>query len=306
MPELCEVALMAQYLFKKLKNKYITDINIIAGKYKRKPMDNINLLQNTKNKVISIDSKGKFMWFELKDEKNDPIYVMFWFGLTGEWSFFTGKNDRIIFNVESKEGKKYNLYFSDQRNFGTIQITKDKNILDTKINSLAPDLLKTSFTVPQFSLWYHNYLDSYPKRHNMTLVDLLMRQDNGDGIVSGIGNYLSAEILYRAKLSPHRKINSLSNHEINELGKTIKYIVKQCYISNKTGYMKTFGNFIDEHKQGVKDGTYPDYHSDIQNPDDFEFLVYKKKFDKLNNPVTPEVIIKSPKRTTYWVPAIQK
>lgn len=303
MPELCEITLSAQYLLTKLKNKFITDIDIIGGKYKKNPLNNIHLLKNTKNKIINIESKGKFMWFELLNSDNEIIYIMCWFGLTGSFSFFSGLSDRVSFDIESKDGKKYNLYFSDQRNFGSIQFTNERSVLDVKLNSLAPDLLKCNFSIPQFSLWYHDYINSYPKRHKMKLVDLLMRQNIGDGIVSGIGNYLSVEILYRAKLSPHRYISSLSDTEINELALQIKYVIKQCYMSNKTEYMANIINFIDQHNEKIKKGIYPDYHSDIQDQVDFEFMVYRKKFDKFKNPVISDEIIKG--RTTYWVPNIQ-
>ena len=42
------------------------------------------------------------------------------------------------------------------------------------------------------------------------LVKVLMDQQ---ALVSGIGNYLVAEILYDAKLNPHRELDKLSNKE---------------------------------------------------------------------------------------------
>ena len=36
MPEICEIVITSQYLISKLKNRYITGIHIVAGKYTKK------------------------------------------------------------------------------------------------------------------------------------------------------------------------------------------------------------------------------------------------------------------------------
>lgn len=297
MPEICEVALTGQYLMTKLKNQYITNIKVISGKYKRNKLVGIDHLMNKKNKIINVDTKGKFLWFELKDENNNDVYIMNWFGMTGEWSFENSSSARIEFTIDYKT----NLYFIDQRNFGIMQITTNKKVLDDKLNSLAPDLLKSNFTVDEFHKWFTDYLIKFPKRKNMNIISLLLRQDVNDGIASGIGNYLSSEILYRARISPHTLIGDMTNYQIKKLANTIKMVMKMCYLTNKTGYMELFEDFVDDHMEKVKSGVYPDYHPDIPINDvpDFEFLVYKLKEDKQGRKVIAEHIV--PQRTTYWV-----
>ena len=54
-----------------------------------------------------------------------------------------------------------------------------------------------------------------------------MDQTTRGGILSGIGNYLAAEILYAAKLSPKRKLSSLDDIDIKKLTKAIKIIIKK-------------------------------------------------------------------------------
>jgi len=201
MPEICEVALTAQYLTTKLKNRYITGIHIVAGKYTHQALPGKDLIPKYQPlKVIKIDSKGKFMWMELKNLDNVEIYILNNFGLTGEWSFYDDKSDRVIFDVETHpnepHNKKYKLHYADARNFGLLQITDDRKVLDNKINKLAPDILKTSFSVKDFIGWVHNYLKKSPKRKDVPIVKALLQQDLKTGIVSGIGNYLSSEILY--------------------------------------------------------------------------------------------------------------
>lgn len=303
MPEICEIVLIAQYLTTKIINDVITDIEISSGKYTHKQLDGLNFLKNNKNTIISINTKGKFLWFELRNENNEILYIMNWFGLTGEWSFKPGNNDRIILHLTNNE----KLYFSDPRNFGIIQITNDISVLNNKLNSLANDLLKTNFTNKQYLKWFRDFLTEYPKYKNIPIVAFLLEQNKNKTIGSGIGNYLSAEILYRAKISPYRPLDTLSDDDIFVLADTIKFVLKMCYMTNKTGYMVKLGDFVDEHKQLVLNGVFPDYHPEIKIKDlpSFDFFVYRKKTDPLGNKVLADEI-KGTGRTTYWVKEIQK
>ena len=131
-------------------------------------------------------------------------------------------------------------------------------------------------------------------------------QDNDKGIGSGIGNYLSAEIMYNAKLSPHRTIGSLTDSEINSLCNSIKYIMKLSYYNNKTGYMSNFGKFTEVHRKGIDDGRFPNFHDSIKfkEGDEFEFKVYRMKTDSHGNEIIADSSINND-RTSWWVPNVQ-
>ena len=310
MPEVCEVALTAQYLLTKLKGRYITALKVVGGKYMRLPLPGLDLIsQNSLPlEIINIHTKGKFMWFELLGN-DQRLFIFNHFGMTGEWSFKKDSNDRIILDIETDPNnvinKKYKLHFADQRNFGKFEISDDEKRLQEKIQSLAPDILKTNFTSDQFLSWIKKYIEKSNKRSKVPIVKVLMRQNIDDGICSGIGNYLSSEILYRAKISPFRQIGSLSEDEIKVLAFTIKRVVKLCYISNITGYMTKLSHFVEKHKEKVDSGIFPNYHPDIklESGETFKFLVYRRKEDDFGNPVKVDVIIKP--RSTYWVPNVQ-
>lgn len=311
MPEVCEVILTSQYLTTKLKNRYITGIHIVAGKYKRFPLLDKELIAKHKPlKIIKINSKGKFMWFELEDQNQKDIYILNNFGLTGEWSFHNDKSDRVLFDIETHpndpdKNNKYTLHYADARNFGLLQITDNHKTLDNKINKLAPDVLKSNFTTNDFIGWVHDYLKKSNKRNDVPIVRALLRQDKKDGIVSGIGNYLSSEILYRAKISPHTPVGNLTDNDLENLANAIKKVIKLCYMSNMTGYMKKLTDFVEKHKEKVKNGIFPDFHSDVQlAPNEtFKYMVYGRNEDDLGNVVKKDIIEST--RTTYWVPNIQ-
>jgi formamidopyrimidine-DNA glycosylase len=314
MPEGPEVTILSQYLLTKLEGRIIEKMEILSGKYSNNKMDNHDLLDGSNEyQVESIDSKGKLMWMTLKNIKtNEKIYLTSHLGLTGFWGFSEGKNDRLKFTIKDKDKdnkKKYFLYYEDDRNFGNIEIYKyqEKKDLDKKIDDLAIDALKGEYDIDDFVKVYNAFLTKSKKRKEQNITLVLMKQKKSDGIVSGIGNYLVAEILYEAKISPFRTAGSLSDDEIRNLGKAIQYLTKLSYYDNTTGYMTHFDDFIDVHKERIKKSIYPDFHKHIKikKGEKFEFKVYRQKKDPDGNPVEADKSIQKT-RSTYYVPNVQK
>jgi formamidopyrimidine-DNA glycosylase len=313
MPEGPEVTILGQYLFTKLEDCVIIKMEILSGKYFKNPK---NLMNNYdyfdgKNKYLikNIDTKGKLMWFTLEDEiTKQELYFTSHLGLTGFWSFNEGKNDRIKFHIkDNNKNKTYYLYFEDNSNFGNIEIYDDKKKLDEKIYELAPDSLKYNYSISDFYNLYKDFLLKSKKRADQNITLVLMKQKQKEGIVSGIGNYLVAEILYESKISPFRTVGSLTDDEIKNLGKAIQYLTKLSYYNNKTGYMTHFDDFIDVHKERIDKGFYPDYHNSVKfkKNEKFEFKVYRQNKDPDGNKVEVDKSIQKT-RSTYYSPQIQK
>ncbi len=282
MPEVCEVALTAEILLKYLKNKILISLDFVSGRFARNaPVGFEDFNKALPLEVVDINSKGKFLWFDLVDPHDKKLHWYIWntLGLTGMWSFFEPKYERAIMAFK---GNKV-VYFSDMLNFGTFKFSSDINKLDAKIEKLTPDFLKDSFDLSSITS-YHE-----------PVIKILMDQKK---VGSGLGNYLATEVLYRAKISPHRLGNKLSKEDINHLVYWIKYMTKLCYKNNHIGYMinlESEANKIPRH----------DYHPEIKLKEkEFEFQIYKQKTDPLGNEVKADKIIR--KRTTYWVPAVQK
>lgn len=303
MPELTEVLVTSHFLLTKIKNRYIDKIEILGGRYTHQDIEGLDAFKkHLPAKIKNINTKGKFLWFELENNLKEPIYLMCNFGLTGEWTFEKKQSARIKFKIINKNSdKKYNLYFIDQRNFGIIGFTNDRSVLEGRLNKLARDYIKDPFTNEEF----YNSIKNFKKKDKI-LVKFLMDQNVGETIGSGIGNYIAAESMYEAKLSPYRTIGSLTKKEIENLNESIKKVIKIGYISNKVGYMERLEDYIDKHEEQVREGKFPNYLPEIKikKGEEFEFKVYQQKEDKLGNPVKADKII--PGRTTYWVPKIQK
>lgn len=314
MPEVVEVCLTSLWLNSKLHGTKLKQINVIGGRYSRHPLKGHNYIEKYSPFTIDrIDSKGKFLWFELTGNNGDKYYILNRFGLEGEWEFSKSTHSGLEFVIDDTE-----LYFTDPRNFGTVEIVDDKSKLKKELSKLGPDFLKTPFTNDEFYTRIKNYItngtDKIVKaRGDKEIVKILMDQTDKTGLGSGLGNYLSVEALYRAKISPYKKIIDIyQNKQLSyRLAESIKYVVKLSFVDANIGYLEhldeSMASFIKQIRADIKDNKNSEfnYHQDVvfNETDKFSFKVYRKKTDPNGNPVQGDKII--PGRTTYWVPAVQ-
>lgn len=282
MPEVAEIALTSEILLKYFKNKILESLHFVEGRFsKNSPPGFDDFNKALPLKVKNISSKGKFLWWDLVeiDNENNHWYIWNTFGLSGMWSLFEPKYNKAELTFNNNKV----AYFSDLRNFGTFKFSNSYDLLEKKLKSLAPDFLKEDFDIYKIN------------KYNIPIVKILMDQKK---VGSGLGNYLVAEILYRAKISPHRNGKEINDDELENLEYWIKYMVKLAYTDNHIGYMVNLENESEFIKR-------KNYHDDIiLKKKEFEFQVYRKKFDPKGNPVKADNIIKG--RTTYWVPDVQK
>ena len=280
MPEGPEVKIMTQGLQKNLQGKTLNAIVILGGRYLKKSPDNFlefNKLLPTK--ILEIGCKGKFIWFKFKDDWTMWCTL----GMTGGWKINKEKHSHIEFNITHQTDKDiqvsnyetFSIWFTDMRNFGTIKFSNSQKEFQKKLKSIGPDILSDdSFTVEQF-------IKIIRKHNKHSLPKVLMNQC----IVSGIGNYLKAEALYDAKISPHRKLEDITDEELTSLFTSIRTII--------TNSFKARGATIKN-------------YSDINNNKGqyiFEFQVYNQKKDKNGYKVIKELT--NDKRQTHWVKEVQ-
>jgi formamidopyrimidine-DNA glycosylase len=125
-----------------------------------------------------------------------------------------------------------------------------------------------------------------PKNLNKPIGNVLMDQK----VISGIGNYLRADILWLSKISPFRKVKDLTDKEIERL--------------YKNSILLTWGEY--DKKYAMEKGLIK--KSD-KLPDDYkrEFFVYFHDTDIYGNPVIREELYEgSQQRFIYWVKKVQK
>ena len=313
MPEVVEVTLTSLFLNHKLKNKILTGVEILGGRYSRHPLLGLPILQiNVPLTIKKICSWGKFMWFEGVSSKK-RIYIMNTYGLEGMWGFTKQKHSNILFKLKHPTKQKtYNLYFTDSRNFGTLEITTVKKDLSEKLLGLGQDLLREDFSDEEFFDRVEKLCEKKTVA-NKEIYKILMDQTSSTGLGAGIGNYLVSNILYTAGMSPHKKLKELcgNKNQCSKLSVAIRYELKLAYLTEDIGYMEHIDRKIDKFVKKLRDSIkanknhkynfHPDTH--LGNAK-FKFYVYRQKTDPDGHPVKGDEIIK--KRTSYWSPAVQK
>jgi formamidopyrimidine-DNA glycosylase len=299
MPEINEVRHYADFIKSKLKNKNITQVNIINGRYKKHgPFKNYShLINHLPLKVLDIKTKGKFMF--IKFDHN--IYLFVTLGLSGGWIFKTNtdkvehptlleylKKDNIDsymntslkhLNIEFKSSHG-SLYFYDTLSFGTLKVVDNEKELEKKLKSVGPDIMDESTDFKLFQ-------DAITKSKNQKKVIGIVLMDQKT--ISGCGNYLRADILWLSKISPFRKVNKLSDEDLKKIFHNAKVLTWGQYNKKEAIKKKILTS---------KDKLPADYKRD--------FFVYYEDEDIHGNKVTKEELYEgSQKRFIYWVKNIQ-
>lgn len=301
MPEIVEVRKTKDFLKKIMKNKYITSINILKGRYKtHKPFElYYKIRNNLPLKVLDIKTKGKFMYFILEHD----FYIFSTLGLRGGWTYKLNNNYKFPklldyiskenyekyhkvsknnLNVEFKlKGSNKIVYYYDSLSFGTLKVIDNKKDLEKKLNTIGPDIMDDSTSLDVF-------IKQITKKTNLNkyIGNVIVNQK----IISGIGNYLRSDILWLSRISPFRKVKDLSNKELDTIYNNSKKL--------------TWGEY--DLKKGFKNKIIQ--KKDIF-PRDFNrnFFVYMCKKDIYDNPVLVENLYEgSVKRKIYYCPKYQK
>jgi formamidopyrimidine-DNA glycosylase len=268
MPEGPEVLTIVTQLKPQLLDKVIVDAQIVSGRYVRHGEPEGWTVLKAQPKIVDLNCKGKFIWFTLEND----WYLFNTLGMTGSWGVFEGDeqraHERVRFQLTDGE-----LSFMDVRNFGTLKFVRGKSSLDKKLTELGWDPLGTSCP-PQTR---QNVMES-----DRTLAEILMDQK----VFAGVGNYVKAESLYRAKLSPWRKGVSISSEEFTDLCDQICDVMRESFVAR--------GTTIRDYRDAMGEG------GSFQN----QLRVYGKTVDPAGNVIKRETTPDG--RTTFWVPTYQK
>lgn len=267
MPEGPEVRRMAMNLAERIEGKVLESAEITGGKWIKNPQPNISDFQKSlPSKITRIDVKGKSIQMYL--ENGWTIWNTL--GMSGGWRDLKGKHSH--FKLKTSEGRE--VWFEDIRRFGNIFFIDKKEELERRLNSIGPDLLGEEVPVEKFS-------SVIKKNGKKAISKVLMDQK----LLSGIGNYIKAEVLYRSRISPWRTCSSLTDQEIKSLH---EYSIKIIRKSFEQG--------------GATLATYTDMNGN-KGEFVFSFHVYRKDKCPLGYTVKRETTPDG--RTTHWVPEVQ-
>jgi len=229
MPEGPECKHYSECLNKIMQERHLTAINFVAGRYQRSSPSGFTSVKFPLL-VKSVKVWGKFLFFETGQlNKVDNYYIWNTLGMSGQWSLQQNSDTRAIITIDNSD----KVFYNDRRNFGTFHFHKTYSETAKKIDGLGYDLLNQ--TVVDFGVNPGFVIFEKKKNQEKTLAEILMSQTD----YAGIGNYLKAEILYHAKLSPHRLGKSLTVDEIIQLDKSIIEVMIESY----KGKTKSFNHY---------------------------------------------------------------
>ena len=195
--------------------------------------------------------------------------------MSGWWNFNDGeKHNNLSFFLNNET-----VHFNDVRNFGTF-IFCDKESLEKKITKFGADILIEDKTKDNGYPLFRKKIEK--KRSDTFIATALLDQ----GIAAGCGNYIRAEVLYLAKISPFRKLEDLSEDEIELIWNLLQQVGYNYYnkkLGKKLGIIDGKFKFADNYKR--------------------QFLVYTQDKDVKGNKIVREKI---KDRSIHYVPKIQK
>jgi formamidopyrimidine-DNA glycosylase len=163
-------------------------------------------------RVLKVHRKGKQLWMQL-DERPFPL---FHFGMTGSFQIYRNAVDRPRFwKVELVMDDGVRLAMPDARRFGRIRL-QDEPEHEAPLKDLGADPLLSPLSVVQTA-------DLLRRRHAPVKAALLDQR-----LFAGVGNWIADEVLYQARIRPHRPASSLSPAEVRRLRSCLLSILRRA------------------------------------------------------------------------------
>lgn len=249
--EIPEVKLQVEYLKRVLVNKVITNwVCIVEDSLQS---DDFEAFYDALPLIVEdVEHKGKLIYITCFSEYR-RFYILQTGGL---WKESPDVGTRWYMELNGKK-----VWFSGEPGYGAIFFTEDETVLNKALEGLGPDVMDENFSLKVWKSLVCMYKD---KRISSFLTT--------QKIVSGLGNYLKSEALYYSKISPLRKVSTLTEREIEKLYEGIRVLSRLSYV-HKGLYTDSYG----------KKGFF-----------EFHLKVYGKPWAKKD------------KRDTYWNPKEQK
>ena len=266
MPEGPEVKTLVDQLQGAVGSRLL-DVRFVSGRYVRhskpsgfddfaKTMTPLNK-DNTADNVDIIqewNTKGKFIYILLNDGAKAPSNnntnadfqrsIWITLGMSGrflnqEKHEVDPRHARWYLSLLMKEGIERKIYYHDMRNFGTVKFCLSREALTTKLNSLGLDILDRKTTEDDFVQLVTK------QKSQLNICRFLMNQSK----LSGVGNYILSECLYRAGIDPFASLSEIDKEQQRRLFREIQSVAFESYEAQ--GLSRRGGSYRDvEGKRG--------------------------------------------------------
>jgi formamidopyrimidine-DNA glycosylase len=243
MPELPEVETTVRDLKKTVLGRIFFDVWTDAKKMIKRPKRFEDFKKELIGKeILDVKRRGKNILFFLSSEKILLVHqkltghLLFgkWKKVKKEWiSEIEGplKGDpmnkflHLIFFF--KDG--WQLALSDLRKFAKVEIlTKEE--LEKEMEKLGPEPLDKDFTFEKFKerILKKTTTRPPPSRQRRAPKGKIKQVLMDQGVIAGIGNIYSDEILWKAKIHPFKKVEKLNEEELKRIYKAMREILPKA------------------------------------------------------------------------------
>jgi len=211
MPELPEVETIRRTLAQHINNLKIKDVKLIWSSAVSGWEDQPFEVLVTGRKIKTIDRRGKYLLIRLDGDLTLIAHMR----MTGRLNYYTEKQEpekhtHVVFSLDKGE-----VHFSDVRKFGRIQaIPTSLCFSGSSLCKLGPEPLDLEFTPEVLK-------KRFGKKKLLVKAALLDQH-----VLAGLGNIYVDESLFRAGISPERRVDTLSEKEISELHQAIQSVLK--------------------------------------------------------------------------------
>ncbi len=219
MPELPEVETIKNELLPVLVGKRFTGVTIFDAKVVRQPSVEEFCQKLVGQKIEDIQRRGKYLIFPLSGGESLVLHLK----MAGALLLTSNQPMsylRALFEFENNT----QLFLIDRRRMAAMWLTMNANSVVPK---LGPEPLTQDFI-------YETFLSRLQGRKSPIKAVLL-----DQGFVAGIGNMYADEALFRAKIHPLRKTNSLSHQETKNLHQAIQTVLWSA-ITDKGASVDTY------------------------------------------------------------------
>lgn len=248
MPEAAEVKHVGN-LLSTATDRTITKAEVVSGRYIRSPIDMSRTIGAVIERVIV---KGKLIVFALRRD-GEVFAALSTLGMTGWWYRTDEPQNAKHRRIELTLDDGSTLVFVDQRNFGTFKVTSWA-MAKAKQAELGPDIMTPpnlwTIAFPEFVARVQRF------GRKATVAEALLDQR----IAAGVGNYIRADAMYLASLSPHRSLIGLHETELKALWETL-HLIAICAYEDRHPVLPNAGyaNLCYGQKRSLRGGTIETY-----------------------------------------------
>lgn len=221
MPELPEVQTVINIVEPQIRGLEILKIVVNNPQVIAYPTAEEFCSRLTGQKIIGMSRRGKFITIYFASGDRAILHLrMTGCLLVAPYEYSMAKHTHVIFELENN----LQIRFVDTRRFGRfwmINAGEEDDVSGISRLGIEPFDKKLTST----------YLQNILSNKKKTIKECLLDQS----LIAGIGNIYSDEILFRAKIDPARKADSLSSDEVKKLAveipKTLKYYIDKNKIT---------------------------------------------------------------------------